>query len=303
MELDEPASSTPARPSAKPVAPLSGPTAVRIALGTQLRRLREDRNVSVAEAAQVIRATHSKISRLERGRSGPKQRDVADLLSLYGVADEVQRAQLLALARQASTPGWWQQYSDVVPDWFELYIGLERAAAAIQAYEVQFIHGLLQTEEYARAVVRIGREDVPAEQISRRVSVRMTRQQLLTQPGPAEVWAVLDEAALRRSPGGPELMSRQLEHLLQVAELPNVTVQVVPFGAGPHAAAGGPFAILRFPQPDVPDLVYLEQLSSALYLDDPDDVASYMAVMRQLQVQAMTEADSTQLIHALLWDS
>jgi transcriptional regulator with XRE-family HTH domain len=273
---------------------------MRIALGTQLRRLREDRNVSVAEAARVIRATHSKISRLERGRSGPKQRDVADLLSLYGVADQAQREQLLALARQATAPGWWQQYSDVVPDWLELYIGLERAACAISVYEVQFIHGLLQTEDYARAVVSIGRKGVPAEQISRRVSVRMKRQQLLTQPGPADIWAVLDEAALRRSPGGPELMRTQLEHLLQVAELPNVTVQVVPFGAGPHAAAGGPFTILRFPEPDVPDMVYLEQLSSALYLDDPAAVASYLAVMSQLQVQAMTDAASKRLIRAML---
>lgn len=300
MTPDQPASSTSARPSAHPAGPLSGPTAVRIALGTQLRRLREDRNVSVAEAAQVIRATHSKISRLERGRSGPKQRDVADLLSLYGVADEAQREQLLALARQASTPGWWQQYSDVVPDWFELYIGLERAACAISVYEVQFIHGLLQTEEYARAVVSIGREGAPAEQINRRVSVRMQRQQLLAQPDRAEVCAVLDEAALRRSPGGPELMRAQLEHLLQVAELTDVTIQVVPFGAGSHAAAGGPFTILRFPEPDVPDMVYLEQLSSALYLDDPGDVASYMAVMSQLQLQAMTEAASKQLIRRLL---
>lgn len=300
MKPDQPASSTSARPSAHSAGSLSGPTAVRIALGTQLRRLREDRNVSVAEAARVIRATHSKISRLERGRSGPKQRDVADLLSLYGVADEAQREQLLALARQASTPGWWQQYSDVVPDWFELYIGLERAACAISVYELQFIHGLLQTEEYARAVVSIGREGVPAEQINRRVSVRMRRQQLLTQPDSAEVCAVLDEAALRRSPGGPKLMQTQLEHLLQVAELTDVTIQVVPFGAGSHAAAGGPFTILRFPEPDVPDMVYLEQLSSALYLDDPGDVASYMAVMSQLQVQAMTEGASKQLIHALL---
>jgi transcriptional regulator with XRE-family HTH domain len=290
----------PALPPAGLAAGRSGPMAIRIALGAQLRRLRENRNVSVAEAARVIRATHSKISRLERGRSGPKQRDVADLLSLYGVADEAQREELLALARQASAPGWWQRYSDVVPGWFELYLGLERAASVIRTYEVQFVHGLLQTEDYARAVIRIGRDGAPAKEIDRRVSVRMKRQQLLTQADPPEIWAVLDEAALRRSPGRPELLRAQLEHLLHVAELPGVTLQVAAFGAGPHAAAGGPFTILRFREPDVPDQVYLEQLSSALYLDDPGDVADYMAVMGQLRVQAETEAASKQLIRALL---
>jgi transcriptional regulator with XRE-family HTH domain len=301
MNSDQAQRSMPARPHGiRPLAAARGPTAMRIALGTQLRRLREDRNVTVAEAARVIRGTHSKISRLERGRSGPKQRDVADLLSLYGVADEAQREELLALARQASTPGWWQQYCDVVPSWFELYLGLERAASAISVYEVQFVHGLLQTEDYARAVVRIGREGVPAEEIDRRVSVRMKRQQLLTQHDPPDVWAVLDEAALRRSPGDPALMQAQLAHLLRVAELPNVTLQVAAFTAGPHAAAGGPFTILRFPEPDVPDMVYLEQLSSALYLDDPADVRDYQAVMNQLRAQAENEAASRQLIRALL---
>ena len=287
-------------PRVRPLAAARGPTAMRIALGTQLRRLREDRNVTVAEAARVIRGTHSKISRLERGRSGAKQRDVADLLSLYGVADEARREELLALARQASTPGWWQQYADIVPGWFELYLGLERAASVIVVYEVQFVHGLLQTEDYARAVVLIGREGAPAEEIDRRVSVRMKRQQLLTQPDPPSVWAVLDEAALRRSPGPPALMRAQLEHLLRIAELPSVTLQVAAFTVGPLAAAGGPFTILRFPEPDVPDMVYLEQLSSALYLDDPADVSDYLAVMTQLRAQAETEAASRDLIHALL---
>jgi transcriptional regulator with XRE-family HTH domain len=304
MNSDQAHRNTPARPPGiRPQAAARGPTAMRIALGTQLRRLREDRKVTVAEAARVIRGTHSKISRLERGRSGPKQRDVADLLSLYGVADEARREELLALARQASAPGWWQQYCDVVPGWFELYLGLERAASVISVYEVQFVHGLLQTEDYARAVIRIGREGGPDEEVDRRVSVRMKRQQLLTQPEPPDVWAVLDEAALCRSPGRPGLLRAQLEHLLQLAELPNVTLQVAPFTAGPLAAAGGPVTILRFPEPDVPDMVYLEQLSSALYLDDPADVCEYQAVMNQLRAQAETEAASRQLIRALLRDA
>lgn len=281
-------------------ATVRGGPALRIALGAQLRRLREGSNVSVAEAAEVIRATHSKISRLELGRSGAKQRDVADLLSLYGVADEVQREELLALARQASIPDWWRQYSGVVPSWFALYVGLERAASIIRVYEVQFVHGLLQTEDYARAVILIAHAGTPADEIDRRVSLRMKRQELLTRPDAPEVWTVLDEAALRRSPDGRAVMRAQLEHLLEMAELPNVTIQVMPLGVGPHAAAGGSFTILRFPEPDVPDLVYLEQLDSALYLDDPGDVTGYQAVMDQLCVQAETGAASKAVIRELL---
>ena len=282
------------------VAARSGPTALRIALGAQLRRLREESHVSVADAAEAIRATHSKISRLERGRSGAKQRDVADLLSLYGMTDEAQREELLALARQANTPGWWQPYNDVLPSWFELYLGLEKAASIIRLYEVQFVHGLLQTEDYARAVILIANAHAPAEEIDRRVSVRMKRQQLLTQPDAPQVWAVLDEAALRRWPGAPQVKRAQLEHLLQVTELPNVTLQIVPFDVGPHAAAGGPFTILRFPEPDLPDMVYLEQLNSAVYLDHPDDVIDYVTVMDQLAVRARTGQDSKDMISALL---
>ena len=276
------------------------PTALRIALGAQLRRLREASQLTTDEAGQAIRATHSKISRLERGRSGAKQRDVADLLSLYGVTDETEREGLLALARQANTPGWWQQYSDILPKWLELYVGLEKAASIIRAYEVQFVHGLLQTQDYARAVILIANAHAPVEEIDRRVSLRMKRQQLLTQPDAPELWAVLDEASLRRPPGGRKVMRAQLEHLLQITDLPNVTLQVVPFDAGPHAAAGGPFTILRFPEPDLPDLVYLEQLNSALYLDQPDAVSDYVTVMDQLCVQAETGAASKDLLRALL---
>src|SRR6516162_10562707 len=157
----------------------SGPTVQRIALGAQLRRLREARGLTTAQAAEVIRATHSKVSRLERGRSTPRQRDVADLLTLYGVTDEAEREKLLVLARQARAPGWWQRYSDILPKWLELYIGLEQAASVIRTYEVQFVHGLMQTEDYARAVILLSTAHAPAEEIDRRVSLRMQRQQLL----------------------------------------------------------------------------------------------------------------------------
>lgn len=280
--------------------PGQGPTALRIALGTHLRRLREASHVTPEQAAEAIRGTRSKISRLERGRTTARQRDVADLLSLYGVADPGEREQVLELVRQASTPGWWQQYSDVLPRWFEAYVGLERAASIIRNYEVQFVQGLLQTEDYARAVIVISNAHAPVEDIDRRVSLRMKRQELLTQSGAPQFWAVLDEAALRRSPGGPMVMRAQLEHLLQITELPNVTLQIVPFDAGPHAGAGGPFSVLRFPEPDLPDVVFLEQLNSAVYLDNPNDVLNYVTIMDQLCVQAATDTASRDMIRALL---
>jgi len=176
----------------------------------------------------------------------------------------------------------------------------EKAASVIRAYEVQFIHGLMQTEDYARAVIVIGNADSTAEEIDRRVSLRMGRQQLLTQPDAPELWAVLDEATLRRSPDGPAVMRAQLAHLLDLTDLPNVTLQIVPFDAGPHAAAGGPFTILRFPEPDLPDVVYLEQLHSALYVDEPYEVAKYLTVMDLLCVQAATGSASKDMLSALL---
>jgi transcriptional regulator with XRE-family HTH domain len=278
----------------------AGPTVLRIALGTQLRRLREASGLTTAQAAAAIRATPSKISRLEHGRSSARQRDVADLLTLYGVPDQAEQEQMLALTRRAAVPGWWQPYNDVLPRWLELYIGLEEAASVIRSYEVQFVHGLLQTEDYARAVISIAQIGVPADEIERRVSLRMRRQRLLTRPGAPQLWAVVDEAALRRSPAGPKVMRRQLEHLLDLTALPNVTVQVIPFHSGAHAAAGGPFTILRFPELDLPDVVYLEQLNSALYLDQPEEVTGYLTVMSQLCVQAAPVAASKDIVRALL---
>jgi len=302
MISDQVSNSSSARPSADVTfaGADSGPTALRIALGAQLRRLREASRITPAQAGEAIRATNSKISRLERGRSAAKQRDVADLLTLYGITDETERQELLTLARQASAPGWWQRYNDILPRWFEFYVGLESAASVIRSFEVQFVHGLLQTEEYARAVILIGHGRASGEEIDRRVSVRMKRQRLLTQPDAPELWSVLDEAVLRRPLGGAGVMRAQLEHLLEMTALPNVTLQVIPFEFGPHAAAGGPFTILRFPGRDLPDVVYLEQLNSAQYLDHPDDVGDYLEVMERLAVQAETGTASQDLLRALL---
>jgi transcriptional regulator with XRE-family HTH domain len=263
-----------------------GPTMLRIQLGAQLRRLREGRGISREDAGWEIRASGSKISRMELGRVSFKERDVADLLTLYGVADEGERGVLLSLARQANTPGWWHQFGDILPPWFQSYLGLEMAASLIRTYEVQFVPGLLQTADYARAVILLGHGDASEGEIDRRIELRRARQQVLARPDPPQLWAVIDEAVLRRPMGGPDVMRGQIEALIEASKRPNIRLQIIPFHAGGHAAAGGPFAILRFPDPELPDVVYMEQLASALYLDKRDDVDQYAIAMEQVCVEA-----------------
>jgi Domain of unknown function (DUF5753)/Helix-turn-helix domain len=266
--------------------PGGGPTVRRILLGSQLRRLREAREVTRDQAGYSIRASESKISRMELGRVPFKERDVADLLTLYGVTDEAERAPLLALANAASVPGWWHRYSDVLADWFQPYLGLEEAASIVRTYEVQFVPGLLQAPGYARAVITAGHPGAPAADIDRRVAMRMARQKVLTRPAPPRLWAVIDEAALRRPIGGTDVMRGQLQALIEKIRLDNIIVQVMPFRFGGHAAECGAFSILRFPEPDVPDVVYLEHLTSAIYLDKRHDVDRYLQTMERLTAQA-----------------
>jgi transcriptional regulator with XRE-family HTH domain len=269
-------------------------------VGVQLRRLREAKGISRDDAGYVIRASGSKISRMELGRVSFKERDVADLLTLYGVTGEHERSMLLTLAREANTPGWWHNYSDVLPSWFQSYVGLEAAASLIRTYEIQFVPGLLQTEDYARAVTRLGRESAGTEEVERRVRLRVARQQLLTQPRAPRLWAVMDEAALRRPIGGPEVMRNQIMALLAATELPNVTLQVIPFSVGGHAGAGGAFTILRFRDEDLPDIVFIEHLTSAIYLDKRDDADEYIAVMERLSVEAVAPDETVERLAAVL---
>ena len=284
-----------------PIAPtVGGPTVLRILLGAQLRRLREAKRITLEDAGRVIRASHSKISRLETGRVGFKDRDISDLLTFYGVNNEAERTALRSLAQRANAPGWWHVYSDVLPAWFEAYVELEEVATQVRAYEVQFVPGLLQSEDYARAVTLLGHSDELPRDIERRVRLRMARQAVLDKPDPPNVWAVVDEAVLRRPAGSPAVMHGQLKHLLDMAQRPNITIQVMPFQAGGHSAAGGPFSILRFAEPDLPDVVYLEQLTSALYLDKPEVVDSYLKVMERVCMEAATPADSLDAIAAIL---
>jgi hypothetical protein len=271
-------------------------TVLRMLLGAQLRRLREAAGVSPEKAGYEIRASRSKISRMETGRVGFKVRDVEDLLTLYGVTGGQQRSEVLALVRQSSAPDWWTRYGDILPGWFGTYLGLESAAVSIRSFEVQFVPGLFQTEDYARAVTRLGHKTAPAEEIERRVALRVRRQDLLARPGPPRVWAVMDEAVLRRPYGGAVVMRAQLRHLAEAAQMPHVTLQVVPFARGGHAGASGAFSILRFEERDLPDVVYIEQLTSAVYLDQRVDVEHYLEVADQLSGEALTPPDTLRFI-------
>jgi transcriptional regulator with XRE-family HTH domain len=281
--------------------PGSGPTVRRILLGTQLRRLRESRGITREEAGYRIRASESKISRMELGRVGFKERDIVDLLAMYGV-DEAERDVLVAMAREANAPGWWHQYADVLPDFFQTYVGLEEAASVLRVYEVQFVPGLLQTESYARAVVSRGLPAAPEDEIERRVSIRITRQELLTKQGGPRLWAVVDEAALRRPVGSRDVFRAQLEHLIQVTQEPRITLQVAPFRSGSLAAEAGAFTIMRFPEADLPDIVYLEQLTSALYLDKREDVERYSEVMERLSVESAPPERTAEILREILRD-
>ncbi|OHV37489.1 MULTISPECIES: helix-turn-helix domain-containing protein [Pseudofrankia] len=277
----------------------SGPIVRRVVLGTQLRRLREAKGISRADAGYTIRASESKISRLELGRVSFKERDVADLLTLYGVTDEKDRSPLLELAREANEPGWWQGFADVMPGWFQPYLGLEEAAILIRTYELQFIPGLFQTEDYARAVISGGHQADNADIVERRVQARMSRQAILDRPDPPRAWAVIDEAALRRSVAGPAVMQGQLEHLIALNANPNIIIQVIPFGVSPHPAEGGAFSILRFGEPDIADVVYVEHLTGAIYLDKPEDVIRYMLAMDNLALKSTTPDDTIKVIQKI----
>lgn len=281
------------------VRPQQRPTVLRIALGVQLRRLREASGLTADAAGHAVRMSHAKIGRMELGRVGFKEHDVADLLTLYGITDEQEREAVLGLTRRANEPGWWHRYGDILPDRFEMYLGLEQSCAVIRAYEPQLVHALLQTQESARAVLQLGHPGESADDIERRIALQMKRQEILTQPGAPNLWAVIDEAALWRFDGRPA-MRAQIQHLIEKAELPNVTLQAMPFYAGRHAAVAGPFAVLRFSEPDLPDIVYLEQLTSALYLDESQEVQHYLVVMDRLCVQAKSPAETTRFLNSTL---
>ncbi len=277
------------------VQPGGGPTVRRMLVGAQLRRLRTDKGISREQAGEAIRASEWKIHRLENGQVSFKERDIVDLLRLYGVTDPGEVAALVTMAREANEPGWWQHYSDVLPQWFRAYVDLESATTLIRTYQGQLIPGLLQTEDYVRAVIGGALEESP-EEAERRVALRVARQTLLTRPGAPGLWAVVDEAALRRPVGGPKVMRAQLEWLIDATKLPNVTLQILPFGAGAHPAMVGAFSILRFPDQELPDIVYLEHLTNALYLDKREDVERYLHVMENICVHGKPPDETAEVL-------
>jgi hypothetical protein len=268
------------------VQPGGGPTVRRMLIGAQLRRLRTAKSISREQAGEAIRASEWKIHRLENGQVSFKERDVVDLLGLYGITDPGEVAAFVILAREANQPGWWHQYSDLLPQWFRAYVDLESAAALIRSYESQYVPGLLQTEEYMRAVIRGAHLEESGAGIERRIELRLARQVLLTQRNAPRLWAVIDESALRRPVGGREVLRTQLERLVEAAEQPSITLQVLPFAAGAHPAMIGAFTILRFPDLELPDVVYLEHLTNALYLDKRDEVEEYLHVLETISLRA-----------------
>jgi transcriptional regulator with XRE-family HTH domain len=272
--------------------PGGSPTVLRMILGRQLQALREKAGLSYDQAADAIYSSSYTIRRMERAEGGLKPLTVKSLLMAYGITDVREIDAFLALARDASRPGWWHSYNDVLPAWFRTLIGLEEAASLIRGYDPQSIPGLLQTPDYARASVATGFPDATDEETARRVELRLARQHILARPDPPRLWLVIDETALRRPAAttGPDVLRAQLSALIEAAQRPNVTLQVLPFTAGLHPAMYGPVRIFRFDGHDQPDIVYGESMTSAWYLDKPDETALYTQALDRISAQATPAA-------------
>jgi hypothetical protein len=277
-----------------------GATVRRLQLGAHLRALRRAAGYTRDQAGYQIRGSESKISRMELGRVSFKERDVTDLLKLYGVDDPAEHRRVLTLAREANAPSWWQAYADVLDSWFQNYLDLEQAAELIRTYEVQFVPGLLQTDAYARAVIRLGHDNASPGEIDLRARLRMARKKVLERPDAPRLWAVLDEAVLRRPIGGRAVLREQIQALIDACDSPNVRIQVMPFESGGHAAAGGAFSILRFPHDKLPDVVYIEHLTSGLYLEKRDEVEHYAAAIGRLFIEAEHPSKTQDFLHSLI---
>ncbi|WP_369254924.1 helix-turn-helix domain-containing protein [Streptomyces sp. R35] len=263
----------------------SAPTVLRMVLGKRLRQLREQAGVSFEDAARAIEVTALTVRRIEKAEVGLRIPYVRELLHTYGVpAAEID--DFLALAREANQPGWWYKYRDVLPEWFSAYVSLESEASVIRLYEPHYVPGLLQTRDYATALMRVGFPNESKEDIARRVALRVKRQDLLAKPDAPAIWAVLDETVLRRPVGGAEVMRAQIDRLHEVLDMPKVRIQIMRFSVGAHPGAFGPFHHFRFGFSELPDVVYTESLVGAVYVDRPDDVVTYLEVLDRMSVQA-----------------
>ncbi|MET7605414.1 helix-turn-helix transcriptional regulator [Streptomyces avermitilis] len=268
--------------------PRSAPTVGQVVLGRRLLDLRERAGLKREEAARILRVAPATVRRMEMAEVSLKIPYLQLLLKSYGVGDDEAEAFVL-LAEEANKPGWWQRFHDILPGWFSMHVSLEGAAALIRSYEPHFVPGLMQTEEYARVVLKSGAiGQTRPEDVDRYVALRMQRQELLTRENAPRIWAVMDETALRRPVGGPEVMRAQIDKLLEVTKLAHVTLQVIPFSSGPHPGTYGPFVLFRFAMPELPDMVYSEYLTGAVYLDARAEVATHLEVMDRMATQAAT---------------
>lgn len=266
----------------------ASPTVRRRRIARELRQLREHNGMTLDQAARQLDMSKSNLSRIENAQIGIKPRDVRAALALYQVTGEAAEA-LIEIARDAQQRGWWQSYSDVLPDWFEFYVGLEAEAASLRTYEAESVPGLLQTEEYARAIYLLTAGD---SGVDRKVAARLQRQAVLHRDPPVELSVVLNEAVLLRAVGGPDTMGRQLAHMIKLSELPNVTIQVLPFAAGGHPAMTTPYVILGFAEAADASVVYLENLTMGLALEEADHVLGYTLLHEKLCRMALTPAES-----------
>ncbi|MCF3106573.1 helix-turn-helix domain-containing protein [Streptomyces roseoverticillatus] len=266
--------------------PAGAPTVLRVVLGKRLHDLREKAGLSYEQAGRALDVTHATVRRMEKAEVGLKLPYVEKLLRVYGVTDPAEVEGFLDLAREANRPGWWHRFRDVLPEWFSAFVSLEGEANLIRAYEPHYVPGLLQTERYARAVLRAGQPHAPEADIERAVAVRRERQSLLTREGAPLLWVVMDETVLRRPIGGPDIMREQVSRLAEATALPNVRLQVMPFAAGPHPAMYGPFHIFRFPLPELPDIAYAENLVGASYFDQREDVSAFLEALDRMCAQA-----------------
>jgi hypothetical protein len=276
------------------------PTVLRMILARQLQALREKAGLSYQQAADAIYSSEWTIRRMEQAKGGLKPLTVKSLLIAYGVTDVREIDAFLSLARDASKPGWWHSYNDVLPSWFKVAVGLEESASLIRAYEPQVFPGLLQTESYIRAITAASFPDATEEFRERMVALRLARQQLLRRPEPPGYWVVLDETALRRPIGGPQVIRDQITHLIQAAEQPDVTIQVIPFAAGWHPALYGMFWIYRFADDQVPGIVYTEALTGAMYLNKPEETARYTQALDTMCAQAASPEQTITILRDIL---
>ncbi|MCX5172849.1 helix-turn-helix domain-containing protein [Streptomyces antibioticus] len=274
------------------------PTLLKMLVGVQLAGMREDAGLAQEHAARMLGFSPAKLSRIEagKGRRPPTEADVRALLTLYE-ADSHEASVLLRLLRQAGEPGWWQRYDKrLMPEWFDRLVGLQEAATAIRTFEMQYVPGLLQTPAYARAVVERGLPSAPGREVERRVELRTRRTELLHRPDAPQVWAILDESVLLRVLGSRDVMREQLGRLIELARLPHVTVQIVPLDVTHASAPAIPVTYLRFGGADLPDVVYLEQIRSATFLEDRDETEEYRVALDRLADAALQPRESLALL-------